>query len=211
MITGLCFIAIGTFVSNKVQQKTQSINSEGKTVSCLPDSFSYQSLIQNNPEQVVGLINDYTPMSAKNGQFVNSEVIITKTETTTSKVACGYIFIQAGTETNGSLQSWENVYLNPNMFGGHIDPESAIVRNEGDAYSEYIYSLSEIKYWKTRNDRSVLSADWSYLLNVSPEISFEIGLNTEDTTGFIENISIAYKCWDPKTGYENNDCKLEVK
>ena len=48
------------------------------------------------------------------------------------------------------------------------------------------------------------------LLNVSQSIGFEIGLNTNDKTGFIDKFSIAYKCWNPTTGEENQDCRIEV-
>lgn len=32
----------------------------------------------------------------------------------------------------------------------------------------------------------------------------------EDKTGFIDEVIIAYKCWNPKTGEENNDCELKI-
>ncbi|KKQ41961.1 MAG: hypothetical protein US61_C0036G0009, partial [Parcubacteria group bacterium GW2011_GWE2_37_8] len=144
-------------------------------------------------------------------EFVNSQVVIAKSETATSKVACGYLFIRAGTETVGALQSWEDVYINPNAFGGHLLSKSAFSVNDGQSYSEYIYSLDKIQYWRSIQDHSILTADWASLLNVSPEVSFTIALNTNDHTGFIDEVSIAYKCWDPATGEENTGCRLSVK
>ena len=84
------------------------------------------------------------------------------------------------------------------------------MQNDGDKYSEYVYSLNKIQYMKSRSERSIMTADWSYLFNVSPEVIFQIGLNTENKTGFVDEISIAYKCWNPDTGEENNGCKLEA-
>jgi len=151
-------------------------------------------------------------MYAENGEF-KSKVVITKVETEKSKVACGYLFVRAGTKTYGSIQKWENLYINPNGFGGHINAENNIGIGDSDKYSEYLFTLSKMDYWKSRDDRrtnSLQTADWGVLLNVSKTIGFEIGLNTEDKTGFISKFSIAYKCWNPETGEENNDCKIEV-
>lgn len=198
-------IALGNFKDKKENDKSQRL-----IVSCLPDNLSYQSLKQNT-NQILKLVSTHTYMFAKQGQFVNSEIVVTKSETNTSKVACGYLFVRAGSDKYGALQQYENVYINPNTFGGHINPKSAIVQNDGEKYSEYIYSLNKIEYWKDRNHKTILSADWSYLFNVSSEVKFELGLNTENKTGFIDEISIAYKCWNPQTGEENNDCRLEIK
>ena len=121
--------------------------------------------------------------------------------------------VRAGTELYGSLQSWENVHINPNNFGGHINPENQIGVGDSREFSEYIFPLSEIQYWKTRADRwrgSLSTADWAALLNVTEEVVFEIAMNTEERSGFIDEISIAYKCWNPKTGEENSECELKV-
>lgn len=47
--------------------------------------------------------------------------------------------------------------------------------------------------------------------NVSSQLTFSIDLNSNDKTGFIDEVSIAYKCWDPNTGLENTGCQLAVK
>lgn len=205
-------IALGNFT--KIKQGSVTQQNIRSVVSCPPDNLSYQALIQNSGK-VLKLISKHTNMSAQAGRFVDSEVIVAKSETKTSKVACGYLFVKAGTDSTedeyGALRAWENIYINPNMFGGHINPKSAIVQNDGEKYSEYVYSLNKIEYRKSRDDRSILTADWSYLFNVSSEITFQIGLNTEDTTGFVDEISIAYKCWNPETGEENDGCKLQIK
>lgn len=177
-----------------------------------PDNFlSYQNLVEN-PKSVVNLISTSTPMYAENQQF-NSKIIITKIETEKSKVACGYLFVSAGTKTNGPLQKWENLYINPNEFGGHINSDNSIGIGDSTYSSTYLFSLSKINYWKNRSERvkgNLLTADWGVLLNVSQQIGFEIGLNTNDTTGFIDRFSIAYKCWNPETGEQNWDCSIKV-
>jgi|GEM_PF-1711087 len=215
VVAGLIFVVGGAWISNKVTHNdTGTVNLVSNqirpVVSCHPDRLSYTAISQNE-NQVVKLIAKRKEMSAANGQFVNSQIIITKNETKDSKVACGYLFVRAGTKRYGALQSWENVYINPNQFGGHILSKSAVSVNDGNAYSEYLFSLDKIQYWRSRKEQAILNADWASLLNVSPEVSFEIALNTNDNSGFIDELSIAYKCWDPTTGEENAGCKLSVK
>ena len=80
------------------------------------------------------------------------------------------MFVQAGTDTNGPLQSWENLYINPNEFGGHIDSSNNIGLGDSATFSEYLFPLSKMNYWKTRVERAkgnLLSADWGVLMNVS--------------------------------------------
>ena len=175
-------------------------------VSCSPDILSYGQTTQN-----VKLIPNRITMFAADGKFINPQVIVAKSETETSKVACGYLFVRSGTKTNGALQNWEDVYINPNTFGGHLYKDSTFSINDGQQYSEYLYSLNKIQYWPTSARRTVSTADWAALLNVSNNINFSVALNTNDKTGFIDEISIAYKCWDPATGYENTGCKLIVQ
>lgn len=210
-VLALAFVLSAVFLSARITGENQGTITPREIVECLPNFNSYK-LLAENPKSIVNLIDKKTSMYAENEEF-KSKIVITKIETEKSKVACGYLFVRAGTETNGSLQSWENLYINPNSFGGHIDPETNIGAGDSSGYSEYLFPLSKIKYWKTRNDRvngNLLTADWGVLLNVSEIISFEIGLNTNDKTGFIDQFSIAYKCWDPTTGKENTECSIKV-
>lgn len=214
VVGGLLFVAVAALIQTSIQKYNEldQIPISGEGVVCPANSQSYKSLIEDNG-QVAKLIGNKKVMFASNGRFINSQKVITKNETKKSKVACGYLLVRAGTELNGFLQSWENVYINPDSFGGHINKENQIGVGDARGFSEYIFSLSDIQYWKTRANRwrgSLSSADWASLLNVSEEVTFVIALNTEDRSGFIDEISIAYKCWDPTTGEENKECKLEV-
>lgn len=212
-ILSLAFVLSAVFLSRWVnggfgQESQNNIIShpiERSVVSCPPDFLSYTTINQN-----VKLIDKRTVMFADNGQFINPQVVVAKSETDNSKVACGYLFVRAGTQTNGALQSWEDVYINPNMFGGHIISQNAIVVNDGSEYSEYLFSLDKIPYWPTAARKPSRIANWAYLLNVSNEVKFDIALNTNDKSGFIDELAIAYKCWNPSTGEENNGCKLYI-
>lgn len=202
----------GVLIVWNITRKDTSTLAQRTIVECPPTIEDYQD-VANNSGQVVELIPKRVSSYGENGMFAKKQIVITKIETEKSKIACGYISIRAGTDKYGSLQSWENVYINPNGFGGHIDSENQIGVGDARDYTEYTFSLNEMLYWKTRADRwrgALSNADWASLLNVSTEVTFVIALNTEEVGGFIDSTSIVYKCWNPKTGEENKDCKIEV-
>jgi len=176
-------------------------------VECPPTTEDYQQ-IKDVTGQTVQFADSPFPSYGR-GKFKYKGVVIIKIETEKSKVACGYISIRASTDGAG-LKKWENVYINPNQFGGHLSRESQFGLGDGQEYSDYLFSLSDIYYWPNRNDRAIRNADWASLLNVSDEVTFEIALNTTNPTGMIEGVSLTYKCWNPKTGEENKDCKIRV-
>lgn len=219
-ILALTIITVGAFIQNGVHslftpKETIPIPPQPpvyKAVTCPNDYSSYQLLTENN-SQTVKLIDKRKVMFARSGRFVNTQVVITKNETKESKVACGYLYVRAGTLTYGALQFWEYLYINPNDFGGHIDKENQFGSGDGRNYSEYLFSLNKVKYWKDNRNfskDSLLIADWGALLNVSDTVSFQIAFNTSDYTGFIDELSIAYKCLNPTTGEENNGCRLSI-
>jgi hypothetical protein len=215
VLAGLAFVTAGALIQNFIRNlftPAPEPTPVYKSVSC-PDDIATYNALRENSSQVVKLIPERKLMFAANGRFINSQIVITKNETKESKVACGHLLVRAGTVRSGALQSWENVYINPNNFGGHINSENQIGVGDGREFSEYVFPLNKIQYWKTRVDRArgnLSSADWASLLNVSEKVTFEIALNTNDRSGFIDEVSIAYKCWNPTTGKENNGCKLRV-
>jgi len=213
-VGALVFVLSSVYLSSLISKDIvpQTINEPARPqVSCPDDFLAYNELVQKE-NTLVQLIKSKTSMHAKDGDFINSKIVITKNEPANSKVACGYLYVRAGT-SKGPFKSWEHLYINPNNFGGHINPEGQIGPGDGNEYSLYVFPLNKISYWKDLSDysRDVLStADWAALLNVSPTVEFKIGISTEDPSAFIDELSIAYKCWDPATGEENTGCKLEI-
>jgi len=175
-----------------------------------PKEIEVYGELSNRGGQTVELISEPTSKYAKNGIFKYPDVVITKNETQESKIACGYLYVKAHTD-KGALVNYENVYINPENFGGHINRVDQFGLGDGNNFSEYLFSLDDIKYWKTKNRSVVLEADWAALLNVNERLTFIIALNTQDQSGVIDKISIAYKCWNPLTGEENTGCKLTVE
>ncbi len=213
----LIFVVTAVYLSNWVTSRNTP-NSEPKPgerteVVCSADFLSYKTLSEREGH-VVTLIDSRKNMFAESGEFVNSQIVITKNETEESKVACGYLFVKSGTTSYGPLRTWENLYINPNEFGGHINSENQFGPGDSRNYSEYVFALNSMEYWRNRSERikgNLLKADWAALLNVQNTVSFDIALNTEDKTGFIDQLAIAYKCWNPKTGEENDGCKINIQ
>lgn len=208
-IIGLLFVVSGAWLSDKVRKRS-TLETPRSIVDC-PSDFIHYSSLSNNEDRTVKLISKETSMFASGGKFVNPQVVITQNKSDKSEMACGYLFIRTGTKNYGPLQNWEDVYINPTGFGGHVSIDNAISVNEGEEYSEYLIPLERVMYWRTKLRTSKLNANWVALLNVSVEVPFGIGLNTNNQNGFIDEISITYKCWNPTTGEENNNCQLVVK
>jgi hypothetical protein len=176
------------------------------TVTCPEDIDAYKALEEKG--QIVKLVGE-TPMNVINGVFNGSEVVITKNETKESKVACGYLHIKVRT-SRGALEYYEDIYINPDNFGGHLNKVSKFGPGDGNQFSQYFFSLSDIKYWESKDRRVVSEADWASLLNASPFLTFTIALNTTDPDGFVDEVSIAYKCKSPITGEENSGCSINL-
>lgn len=216
-ITASAFIIFTVWLSAWLNKSTGVLEKDSDVlpatvVTCPPNSLSYNEFVKGVHKELY-LINEETKMYASGGKFINLEKIVSKSETKESKVACGYIRIITGTEDFGPLRSWENIFINPNGFGGHIDSINQIGLGDAEKYSEYVFPLSKISYWNTRADRvkgNQSEADWASLLNVNEKITFEIALNSQDRTGFIKEVAILYKCWDPATGKETDKCSLKV-
>jgi hypothetical protein len=206
IITAGAFIQVA--VKNYYGPKEASIYS---VITCPEDLDSYKAV--EDKGQIVHFFSEPQKSYAVNGSFDNAngfKTVVTKVDTSKSKVACGYIYIKAHT-TNGGLAQYEDLYINPDNFGGHLDKSTNFGPGDGNNFSEYYFSLSDIKYWERKDRREVLEADWASLFNVSSKVTFKVALNTQDIGGTIDDIAIAYKCKDPKTGLENTGCKLTVE
>lgn len=201
-------IIASTLISNQFKKPVEiSPTSIIKFVTCPKDFEGYKNIPQ---KQIVKLIDKRVPTFAADGKFINPTIVVTKKGGSGSEVACGYLHIKAGTNSNGLLQDWENVYINPYPYGGHITTDKSISVKEDDNLTEMLFSLNDISYRVNKESKEIKTANWTALMNVSNVIEFNISLNTENKTGFIDGISIAYRCFNPETGKETNDCKFEI-
>lgn len=207
-VLALGFVVLAAWLSGKVRNdENPDSTTRMPSVSCPKTLAGFESL---PGEQVIDLIPNEIPSYAANGQFVNPTIVVAKRGGVKSEVACGYIRIKAGTKTAGALRSWENIYINPYPYGGHLVVDGAILNVSGDTYTDLLLPLEHVSYRENRNAKEIQSANWAALLNVSDKVEFSISLNSEDRSGFIGPIQAGYRCINIETGEETHDCSLEV-
>ncbi len=218
-VKALIFVAVAaagiigsTLVANFFQKPVPveivpGSDSKVQVVLCPKDFKGFEAIPS---DQKVKLIDKKIRAYAANGRFVNPTIVIARRGGLGSEVACGYLYVKTGTESSGPLRDWENVYINPNPYGGHIIKNKSISSKDDDRSTEMLFSLDNVNYRENKNSKELKTANWVALMNVSDRIEFNISLNTEDRTGFIEEISIGYRCINPETGNETHDCKFDV-
>lgn len=173
-----------------------------------PRSFeAYKTLVGGG--QSFQLLKD-APSYAFQGKFIKDYTI---TVNRTGEIACGYLYVRAKNDGRPLNEKYDSIYVNPHELGGHlIRPRSVPIPNPIPNTTEILLPLNAIPYLPTvpydPNAQNYRIADWVKLLNVTNQIWFKIALSVQDPTGIIEEIRIAYKCWDPATGKETQNCQL---
>lgn len=171
-----------------------------------PDTF--ESFVNVKERGFIELIKDFNSYGL-NRSFVNEETVTLKVSGSGSQIACGYLYavVRSGSKP---IQAQENLYIKPDQFGGHIDSDSAILRRDSATSTALLFNLSKIFYKEDSQSKEIRKADWAALFNVSDKTTFRIALNTINPAGNIDEIIIAYKCWNPETGQETQDCQISV-
>ncbi len=180
---------------------------ENPTVSCPRDFDSFKSL---KDKSSIELLGDRTFVNAYNG-FIEDRTVVVNRYGSNSKVACGYLYIRVQ-KSGKPLDYWEDFYLSPGVFGGHLVSEGAVVNHNTGDYTEVLFPLGEIVYRETKNrSNPIMVADWVALLNVSNKTIFTTYVNSLDRNSSIDELVIAYKCVNPDTGKQTSDCLLEIE
>lgn len=178
-------------------------------IECPNDFSSYEEVKKSKN---VILLEKESSFGRENGSFKKSIVSINR-KGLNSQIACGYLFYRVSVGDRAIQREWENFFMRPtnSQFGGHILPDKRdlILDKDINNKTEMLIPLNSVSYNGT-DRRDIKRADWVSLLNVSDKINFEIALNTTSELGYIDSVEMAYKCWNPKTGLETNDCELEI-
>lgn len=152
-------------------------------------------------------------MYAEEGQFVNDKNV-SVLRSGEDQIACGYLYIRARKNGSGLEEKYESVYINPHEFGGHILSRRGIGLPPMQDATAILLPLNLISYLPNRpfdpSAQNFKSADWVKLLNVSNELRFHVGLSAADPRAIVEEVTIAYKCWNPTTGAETKNCQLST-
>jgi hypothetical protein len=196
----------------KITEKVTTIEKVVKTPDCDNSFGEYKTLIDKG--QYLVLAKDKSAYSA-NGHFVN-DFIVNVNRMGDGKIACGYLYIKTRKDGHSLDPNYDSIYINPNDFGGHIlRSKSLEIPQKEQNKTEVLLPTNSISYIPNvpynPNAQDYKVSNWSNLFNVSDQINFKIGLSTIDPQGYIDQIIIAYKCWDPNTGLESHDCQLSLK
>lgn len=177
---------------------------------CIGGYNEFQKLLTS--KQVVELIAN-TPMHAVNNQLVNSKTVSVN-RAGTGEIACGYLYVLAHKDGKALEDNYDSVFISPQGFGGHILSEKGnfTIPNSTSTKTEFLLPLNAISYLPNLpfnpKAQNFEIANWVNLLNVSNQLHFLVGLSTLHAQGEIDNVTIAYKCWNPDTGIETHDCQL---
>jgi hypothetical protein len=60
------------------------------------------------------------------------------------------------------------------------------------------------------NAQNYQIANWVDLLNAANSINFQISLSATNQNAVINQVIIAYQCWDATTGASSTDCQLAL-
>lgn len=212
LLVGLGIILLGTFLVNSIKKPLIIEKPVEKTVILRPPECprsyeAYQTLVDGGQSvQLLKNANSY----ATQGKFVKTyRVLLNRT----GEIGCGYFYVRAKKATGALDEKYESVYVNPQGLGGHLlRPRSIPLANYIPNTTEILLPLDAIPYLPSipydPNSQDYRLANWTKLLNASHKIEFIIGLSVQDTTAIIEEVRIAYKCWDSETGKETQNCQL---
>lgn len=149
----------------------------------------------------------------ENGRFVGLKSV-TVSITGKDEISCGYIYVKASKGGKSLEDKYDSVYIDPQDFGGHLLRTKGILNTNAQNFTEFLLPLSAVSFLPNLpydpNAQNFRIANWATMLNVNSHVYFDIALSTVSKGGLIEDVTIAYKCWDPQTGDESNDCQLSI-
>lgn len=174
---------------------------------CPADFLGYLNLVKSG--QSIQLISNAPSYALKGKFFKDYSVIVERMGP--GEIGCGYLYVQA----HLSDERYDSIYINPQGFGGHIlRLRTILIPTPVQNTTEVLLSLNSVSYLPTvpydPESQNYRISDWVKLLNVSNEIKFDIALSTLNPLAIIDEVRIAYKCWNPTTGKETKDCQMKA-
>lgn len=173
----------------------------------------YRTLVSNG--QSITLLSNAISYAGQGERFVKS-YDINLIRSGEGEVACGYLYAKVSKANQSIDEKFDSIYVNPQGLGGHLLRSRSIqIDDPADNFTEVLFPLASIPYLPNIPYRPEAQnfeiANWSKLLNVSQKTAFEVGLSTLSPSGVINELTIAYKCWNPETGEETMGCQLSVE
>jgi len=182
-----------------------------KTPECGDNFDDYKKLVDKG--QFLTLAKNKNAYALK-GQFIN-DFNVNVNRSGDGQIACGYLYVEARINGKELDKQYDSIYINPAGFGGHIlRSKSFQVESAEVNKTKVLLLLNSISYLPTipynPSAQNYKIANWVNLLNTGDKVNFEIGLSSLDPRGYIDEITIAYKCWDSNTGKETQNCQLSL-
>jgi hypothetical protein len=216
LLIGVIVVLVTTWLVNLIKEPTIIEKPIEKVVlvkspECLLGYDEYIALKEKG--QLVSIVNNLSTYASA-GKFINDKKIILK-RTGSGKIACGYLYIRGHVDGRKLDSKYESIYINPQGFGGHIlRTKSLLISNQITGTTEVLMPLNAITYLPTvpynPDAQNFRISDWVNLLNASDQLEFNVALSAQDKEGVIDEINMAYKCWDSEQGKETTDCQLGV-
>ncbi len=213
LVAGLIFVVGGAYISNSLNKEDPKPEPVTRLiVDCPSDYASYEKITKR-----LKVVEDIPSFGNSDGSFVGKIVSIKRTGLN-SQIACGYLFYRVSAGDSPIEERYMNLYMGTVdsrggvQFGGHIIPDKniEIINKDVDGKTEVLLPLDKITYDGT-DRKNIKQVNWVSLLNISDFIDFKVALNTvKKAEGKVNLVEIAYKCWNPKTGEETEDCNLEL-
>lgn len=179
------------------------------TPTCLGSEAEYRELIEKG-QSVLLSQNQWS--HASTGRFVGDKRVIARRG---GEIACGYLYVEAHKGSSPLDEKYDSIYVNPQGLGGHIVRSRSLEVSGVETKTQVLLPLDSISYLPKvpydSESQDFEIADWVKLLNASPKIEFWIALSALSPNSVIDEVRIAYKCWDPSTGKEATDCQLSIE
>lgn len=196
----------------EITEKVVEIEKIIKAPDCGENFNDYKELVDKG--QFIVLVKNRNMYGSSSGQFVNS-VSINVNRSGDGIIACGYLYIKANIDGETLNDEYESIYINPNSFGGYIlSSKSFEIENQESNKTSILLPLNAISYLPSLpynpDAQNYKIANWVNLLNIGNKVNFAIGLSSLNPNSYIEEIIIAYKCWDSNTGKETQNCQLSL-
>ena len=170
----------------------------------------YKNLVDKG--QSISILENKYSYASTNGKFA---IDYNKKVRREGEVACGYLYVKASNGARSLSYDYDSIYINPQELGGHLlRPRSIEMEETKENKTEVLFPLSAVPYLPNvpynPTAQNFEITNWVKLLNSSQKIKMTIALSTMSQAGLIEEVRIAYRCWNPDTGKEVHDCQLSL-
>lgn len=211
LLMALFFAGIVVFWNTAINPKEGSQEPGIKEVvkkppECLGGFEEYQVLLKNGQSLRLA---DNVVSYASGGEFIGGDDITVRRN---GEIACGYLYVRVSKSKTPLNEEFDSIYIAPQGLGGHLLRSRSLSVPEVAHATAVLFPLSSVPYLPNApykpDAQSFAITDWVKLFNAAHQIDVQMALSIDNQAGLLEEVRIAYKCWDPNTGNETKGCQL---